>query len=76
MSEKEMLIGTLVDSMIEFMMRKYGCKYIYALRVILSSQTYKDLYEQKWLQQQGPLYLQDRLEKEVMANKDLKAVVG
>ena len=54
-----------LSSMIEMLMRKYSLSYEKALPIVMSSETYKKLVAQPYLQEEGSLFVCELLEKEL-----------
>ena len=71
-SKKELLIGVLTDTLIEWLNKKYKIEYFSALQLVLASKTYEDLYKWEWFRQEGPVYIQSCFEKEIEENASLK----
>lgn len=75
-SQKELLMSVLTDAMVEMLNKKYKVEYFSALQIVLSSKTYKDLFDYEWFRQEGPLYIQTCLEREIEANPTLKELMA
>ena len=59
------LVNFHLSAMIEMLMRKYSLSYEKALPLVMSSQTYKNLREKPYLQEEGCLFVCELLEKEL-----------
>lgn len=54
-----------VNSMVKELMEQRGVSYESAMQKVLNSQTYAKLQQEKWLLEEGPLYVYSLLDKEI-----------
>ena len=59
------LVNFHLSAMIQMLMRKYSISYEEALPLAMSSNTYKRLLDQPYLQEEGSLFVCELLEKEL-----------
>lgn len=67
MTSNYSLLSYHLNSMVEMLMKKYRVNYEEALPMVMSTNTYKMLVEKPFLLEEGKLFIQELLEKEIAA---------
>lgn len=67
MTSNYTLVDFHLNAMIQMLIQKHGYSYEDALPVVMSSETYKNLLDKPYLQEEGSLFICELLEKELQA---------
>ena len=63
------LVSFHLNGMVEMLMKNYSISYEEALPKAMSSDTYKQLIDKPFLQEEGPLFIQELLNKELSSKE-------
>jgi len=65
MTSNYSLVKYHISSMVEMLMKDYGISYEDALPQVMSSETYRELMEKPFLQEEGKLFILEKFQQEI-----------
>lgn len=65
MTSNYTLLNYHLNSMVELLIKKFGSQYDEALPIVMSTQTYKMLVDKPFLLEEGKLFVQELLDREI-----------